>query len=111
MEESNTKEVENSSQSFNPAVLSIVVLVIFLLLIGGVYMYVANKSKGQMVFPAGVNYISPNNGAAVDSAHWTSFGLSIRTIMANFGSSIGPNPANEPIVIVSSYPVPSFFAT
>ncbi len=36
--------------------LSIGILVVFLLLVGGVYWFVSKKSKGQVVFPAGINY-------------------------------------------------------
>ena len=39
--------------------LSVGVLVVFLLLVGGVYYYVSKKSKGEVIFPAGVNYLSP----------------------------------------------------
>lgn len=39
-----------------------VVLVVFVLLVGGVYMWVSKKNKtGQQVFPAGINYLSPQN--------------------------------------------------
>jgi hypothetical protein len=41
--------------------LSVGVLVVFLLLVGGVYYYVSKKSKGEVIFPAGVNYLSPEN--------------------------------------------------
>lgn len=37
-----------------------VVLVVFILLVGGVYMWVSKRSQtGQQVFPAGINYLSP----------------------------------------------------
>ncbi len=36
--------------------LSIGILVVFLVLVGGVYWWVSKKSKGQVVFPAGINY-------------------------------------------------------
>ncbi|MFA6532944.1 MAG: hypothetical protein WCT22_03020 [Patescibacteria group bacterium] len=38
---------------------NVVILVVFLLVIGGVYYFVSNKNKGQTVFPAGINYVSP----------------------------------------------------
>lgn len=39
--------------------LSVGILVVFLLLVGGVYWYVSKKSKGEVVFPAGINYTGP----------------------------------------------------
>lgn len=38
---------------------SFLVLIVFLLLIGGVYYWVSKKAKSQVVFPAGVNYLGP----------------------------------------------------
>ena len=43
----------------NLIVINITILVVFLLIIGGVYYWVSQKNKGQQVFPAGINYISP----------------------------------------------------
>ncbi|EKE14836.1 MAG: hypothetical protein ACD_12C00272G0002 [uncultured bacterium] len=43
---------------------NIVILVVFLAIIGGVYYWVSAKSKGQQVFPAGVNYLSPKGEEA-----------------------------------------------
>lgn len=40
--------------------ISLGVLVVFLLLVGGVYYWVTKKSNGQLIFPSGVNYLSPN---------------------------------------------------
>ena len=37
-------------------ILSIGILVVFLALVGGVYWWVSKKSKGQIIFPAGINY-------------------------------------------------------
>ena len=37
-------------------ILSIGTLLVFLALVGGVYWWVSKKSKGQVVFPAGINY-------------------------------------------------------
>lgn len=49
--------VEKDSMSKNSlAFLSVGILVAFLLLVGGVYWFVSKKSKGQVVFPAGINY-------------------------------------------------------
>lgn len=59
-----TKKVGDSDESMEKSSLvfgNFVVLIVFVLLVGGVYMYVSNKSKnGQTVFPAGINYLSPN---------------------------------------------------
>ena len=44
--------------------INIVILVIFLLIIGGVYYWVSKTSKGQQVFPAGINYLSPKGEEA-----------------------------------------------
>lgn len=40
--------------------ISLGILIIFLLLVGGVYYWVTKKSGGGLVFPSGVNYLSPN---------------------------------------------------
>jgi len=45
-------------------VINIVILVVFLAIVGGVYYWVSNKSKGQQVFPAGINYFSPKENNA-----------------------------------------------
>lgn len=51
------KSSEKSSPSNNFLVfLSVGILVVFLALVGGVYWWVSTKSKGQIVFPAGINY-------------------------------------------------------
>jgi len=41
------------------AIASVVVLVIFIILVAGAYFWVSKKSKGQAVFPAGLNYMGP----------------------------------------------------
>lgn len=38
------------------AILSVGILVVFLLIVAGIYFWVSKKSKGEVVFPAGVNY-------------------------------------------------------
>lgn len=38
---------------------NLVALVVFVAVVGGIYYWVSNKSKGQQVFPAGINYVSP----------------------------------------------------
>lgn len=69
----------------NLASVSLIILVIFLLLIGGVYYWVSKKSKGEQVFPAGVNYLSPKTSVTpkpvqlydyaklLESADWMTF--------------------------------------
>jgi hypothetical protein len=42
-----------------------VILVVFVVLVVGVYMWVSKKNKtGQQVFPAGINYLSPKGSVA-----------------------------------------------
>lgn len=48
----------------NLVAVNVVILVVFLLVIGGVYYFVSNKNKGQQVFPAGINYLSPKGEEA-----------------------------------------------
>lgn len=40
------------------------ILVVFLLIIGGIYFFVSKKNKGQQVFPAGINYLFPKGNEA-----------------------------------------------
>ena len=40
---------------------NVVILVVFLLIVGGVIYMVSKKTKGSQVFPAGINYLSPTN--------------------------------------------------
>ncbi len=42
------------------AVASLVVLVLFLLLVGGIYYWMSNRSKGAVIFPNGINYLGPS---------------------------------------------------
>jgi len=49
----------NEISKKNLMIINAVILIIFLLVIGGVYYWVSRKSKGQQVFPAGINYLSP----------------------------------------------------
>ncbi len=49
------------------AFLSVGILVLFLLLVGGVYWFVSKKSKGQVVFPAGINYTGNETTPAAQS--------------------------------------------
>lgn len=65
MKKSKSDTSDESSEEFKPAAGSLSILVFFLLLVTGIYFYVANKSKGGVVFPAGLNYLSPNKNANV----------------------------------------------
>ena len=60
--------VDETDETLNKSGLvfgNFVILVVFVLLVGGVYMWVSKKNKtGQQVFPAGINYLSPKGGAA-----------------------------------------------
>lgn len=64
------KKEENSSMSKSSLVVgNVVILVVFVAVVGGVYMWVANKSKkGEQIFPAGINYLSPNDAATAKDA-------------------------------------------
>lgn len=64
-----TKKVsDESSETLNKSSLifgNFVILVVFVLLVGGVYLWVSKKSKsGKQVFPAGINYLSPKEDTA-----------------------------------------------
>jgi len=45
-----------STKETNLSALSITILIVFLLIVGGLYWWVSKKGKGQVVFPAGINY-------------------------------------------------------
>src|SRR3990167_9269605 len=58
---------EDSSEEIskkNLVAVNVVILVVFLSVIGGVYYFVSKKNKGQQVFPAGINYLSPKGEEA-----------------------------------------------
>lgn len=60
-------KLEDSSEEMskkNLIVVNTVILIVFLAIIGGIYYWVSNKSKGQQVFPAGINYFSPKGNEA-----------------------------------------------
>src|SRR3989344_3132858 len=49
-------EEKNSENKSALSALSIGILIVFLLIVGGLYWWVSKKGKGQVVFPAGLNY-------------------------------------------------------
>jgi len=56
--------VDETDETLNKSSLifgNFVILAVFVLLVGGVYLWVSKKNKGQQVFPAGINYLSPQN--------------------------------------------------
>jgi len=59
------KTIDETDETLNKSSLvfgNFVVLVVFVLLVGGVYLWVSKKNKtGQQVFPAGINYLSPQS--------------------------------------------------
>src|SRR3990167_1584363 len=51
------KNTENESMNKSSlTVLSVVILLVFLVLVGGIYWWVSKKGKGEVVFLAGINY-------------------------------------------------------
>ena len=62
-----TKASDEMDESMNKSSLvfgNFVILIVFVLLVWGVYMWVSKKNKsGQQVFPAGINYLSPKGEA------------------------------------------------
>lgn len=62
--ETEKKEENSSISKSNLVVANVVILVIFLVVVGGVYFWVSKKNKGQQVFPAGINYLSPKGEEA-----------------------------------------------
>lgn len=47
---------KNESENKSLMMLSVGILVVFLVLVAGVYFWVNRKSKGSLIFPAGINY-------------------------------------------------------
>lgn len=87
--------------------LSVGALVVFLLLVGGIYYWVSKKNGGQVVFPAGINYLAPQtsnpsaqNAPAYDyakmaaSADWLTF--KGKTYNFSFQYPKGLNPLTFP---------------
>lgn len=58
MTNSDNNEAANLNKSWM-ILANLGVLVLFLVIVAGVYFYVVKKGKGQLVFPAGINYLSP----------------------------------------------------
>ncbi|OGK34970.1 hypothetical protein A3F60_04855 [Candidatus Roizmanbacteria bacterium RIFCSPHIGHO2_12_FULL_39_8] len=56
MENKTEEHKKEETSSYSLSLLSVGILVLFLLVVGGVYYFVSKKSKGQVVFPAGINY-------------------------------------------------------
>lgn len=56
------KKMDDASVSKSSLVMAnVVILVVFVAVVGGVFYWASNKSKnGQQIFPAGINYLSPN---------------------------------------------------
>lgn len=74
------------------AILSVGILVVFLLLIGGIYFWVSKKSKGEVVFPAGINYTgqeSPNPTQPPQRPQYDYAALAAATDSVTFTSSNG----------------------
>jgi hypothetical protein len=63
METKISDDSETISKS-NIVTANVVILVVFLLIVGGIFLVVSKKSKGQQVFPAGINYLAPTTAAA-----------------------------------------------
>lgn len=55
----NGEEMKSVFSHPNLILVNLVILVIFLLLVAGVYLWVVKKNKGQVIFPAGINYLAP----------------------------------------------------
>ena len=85
MKNDNFEDDESSLNKSSLVTFNVVVLIAFLVLVAGVYFWVSKKNKGEVVFPAGINYLSPNSGnnaaqsATIDfakiakSSNWISF--------------------------------------
>lgn len=63
-------------------VLSLLVLVIFLLLVTGLYFWVSKKTKSQTVFPAGVNYLGPQTATPAPTIDISQVGKSGKWLKA-----------------------------
>lgn len=54
---------QETSEKNTLATTSVVILAIFLIVIGGVYLWVSKKNKGNVAFPAGINYLGPQSAS------------------------------------------------
>ena len=87
--EDNTQKKNGEGDSIfsrsNLVLVNLGILVLFLLVVTGIYLWVTKKNKGQVVFPAGVNYLSPQGneaqkptllydfGKLAESADWVTY--------------------------------------
>lgn len=74
------------------AILSVGILVVFLLLIAGVYFWVSKKSKGEVVFPAGVNYTGQETSVPTQPAQRPQYdyaALGASASLTTFNSTAG----------------------
>ncbi len=65
--ENQGQTASNSNESKTLLMLSVGALVVFLLLVGGIYFWVSKKNGGQVVFPAGINYLAPQTATTTQS--------------------------------------------
>lgn len=102
-------DIQNKSEDFseevskkNLVMINIAILVTFLVIVGGVYYWVSNKSKGQQVFPAGINYVSPKGeevkkpvllydfAKLAESSDWVTYKGKIYPYSFQYPKVIGP---------------------
>ncbi|MBI4225845.1 hypothetical protein HY612_01910 [Candidatus Roizmanbacteria bacterium] len=85
-EKSSQDTVSKNSLTF----LSIGILVVFLALVGGVYWWVSKKSKGQVVFPAGINYTGNETPAPTQQPQRPQYDYSKMVSAANWTDFVSP---------------------
>jgi len=102
-------DIENKSEDFSEKIskkslvaVNIIILVVFLLIIGGTYYWVSKKSKGEQVFPAGINYLSPKGNETkkpvllydfaklAESSDWVSYKGKIYTYTFQHPKALAP---------------------
>ena len=71
-------------------ILSIGTLLVFLALVGGVYWWVSKKSKGQVVFPAGINYTGNETPAPTQQPQRPQYDYSKMSSAANWTDFTSP---------------------
>lgn len=104
METEKTEESSGMSKS-GLVVANVVILVVFLAIVGGVYFWVSSRSKnGQQIFPAGINYLSPNNSSSnvggvaplydfaklAESSDWSTYKGKIYTFSFQYPKELKP---------------------